>query len=348
MMIPRFMVVVLCVVGPLTCVAHGGNVNGEATYISFSVPGALGTYPAAINYRRTVTGTYVAPGGTQPGFVRRFDGTITTFSVPGSGQTIPSAINDAGEIAGSYIISPGGGPSLCFVRSRDGAITTFTPATSNGSAMVTGINDRGTVVGHYTDTSSTQYGFIRHRDGVVETIAVEGSAETSIAGINARGDVTGWYLRSPEIAGFVHTAQGKVTTFDFGSAALPTSINDAGTITGYYLVPVGSDDNWNHEFIRSPDGDMTTFTPPGTIWSGFLGINDEGTITGNYQLPPSTSNPAVYFAFVRHREGKIATIAPESGWQTMATGINQWGVIIGYYYNATGAGAFGFLRIPAR
>ena len=28
-----------------TRVAHGGNINGEATYISFSVPGALGTYP---------------------------------------------------------------------------------------------------------------------------------------------------------------------------------------------------------------------------------------------------------------------------------------------------------------
>jgi hypothetical protein len=41
MMIPRFMVAALCVLGPLTCVAHGGNINGEATYISFSVPGGL-------------------------------------------------------------------------------------------------------------------------------------------------------------------------------------------------------------------------------------------------------------------------------------------------------------------
>ena len=30
----------------------------------------------------------------------------------------------------------------------------------------------------------------------------------------------------------------------------------------------------------------------------------------------------------------------------MTTGINQSGVITGYYYNATGPGAFGFLRIP--
>jgi hypothetical protein len=31
MMIPRFPVAALCALGPLTCVAHGGNINGEAT-----------------------------------------------------------------------------------------------------------------------------------------------------------------------------------------------------------------------------------------------------------------------------------------------------------------------------
>ena len=107
---------------PLLCGAQ--NLKPDFTrltsshFVSFKVPGALFTSPAAINNALTVTGTYVAPNGDQPGFVRRYDGAITTFSVPGSGQTIPSAINDAGEIAGSYIISPGGGPQLCFVRSR--------------------------------------------------------------------------------------------------------------------------------------------------------------------------------------------------------------------------------------
>jgi hypothetical protein len=344
------LVATLCVLSPLFCAAQEPAVSNEVSYVSFQVPGALGTYPASINSANTVTGDYVAPTGDQPAFVRRFDGAITTFTVPGSGQTTPSAINDAGEIAGSYVISPDGGPQLCFLRARDGSITTFTPAASSGTAVVTGINERGTVVGYYTDDTSTSstYGFIRHRDGVVETIAVEGSAKTRIAGINAAGDVTGWYLNGSYISGYVRSAQGRVTTFDLGTALLPTSINDAGTITGYYLVPVSLDDNWNHEFIRSPDGDMTTFTPPGTIWPGFLGINDEGTIAGNYQLPPSASNPAVYFAFDRRRYGEITTIAPESGWQTMTTGINRAGVITGYYYNAAGPGAFAFLRIPAR
>ena len=55
---------------------------------------------------------------------------------------------------------------------------------------MTGINESGTIAGYYTDdfsTSSTEYGFIRRRVGVVKTIAVAGSAETQIKGINEKG-----------------------------------------------------------------------------------------------------------------------------------------------------------------
>jgi hypothetical protein len=57
---PRFVVAALCVLGPLTCLAYSGNINGEATYVSFSVPGALGTYPMGINASMDVTGYYNA------------------------------------------------------------------------------------------------------------------------------------------------------------------------------------------------------------------------------------------------------------------------------------------------
>jgi len=83
-MIPRSMVAALCLLGPLTCTAHGGNINGEATYISFSVPGALGTYPMSINASMTVTGYYYVSPTVARGFLRDADGTITTFNVGGS------------------------------------------------------------------------------------------------------------------------------------------------------------------------------------------------------------------------------------------------------------------------
>jgi hypothetical protein len=68
-MIPRFLVAALCVLGPLTCVAHGGNTNGEGTYISFSAPGALGTYPMSINASMTVTGYYYVTPTVARGFL---------------------------------------------------------------------------------------------------------------------------------------------------------------------------------------------------------------------------------------------------------------------------------------
>jgi len=43
-MILRSIAAVLCVLGPLTCAAQGGGINGEASYVSFSVPGSDGTY----------------------------------------------------------------------------------------------------------------------------------------------------------------------------------------------------------------------------------------------------------------------------------------------------------------
>jgi hypothetical protein len=87
-MISRFMVAALCVVGPLTCVAHAGNINGEATYVSFSVPGSLGTYPMSINASMEVTGYYYVTPTVERGFLREADGTIDAIRRNGHGCTI--------------------------------------------------------------------------------------------------------------------------------------------------------------------------------------------------------------------------------------------------------------------
>jgi hypothetical protein len=102
MMIPRFMVFALCMLGPLTCVAHGDDINGEATYISFSVPGGLGTYPMSINNSMVVTGYYYASPTMTRGFLRDADGAITTFDVLGGVWTEPEGINAAGDVTGFY------------------------------------------------------------------------------------------------------------------------------------------------------------------------------------------------------------------------------------------------------
>jgi hypothetical protein len=124
-MIPRFMVAALCVLGPLTCVAHGGNINGEAPFISFSVPGALGTYPMSTNAAMAVTGYYSVSHTVTRGFLRDADGTITTFDVAGGIWTEPEGINAARDTTGFYQL-PAGVPQG-FLRYADGRIITFDP-----------------------------------------------------------------------------------------------------------------------------------------------------------------------------------------------------------------------------
>src|SRR5205814_4805393 len=71
--------------------AHAG-----ATFTTFDVKGASGTYPQGINDGGSVTGAYADASGTDHGFVRLADGTITGFDPKGSIGTTPLAINRKG------------------------------------------------------------------------------------------------------------------------------------------------------------------------------------------------------------------------------------------------------------
>src|SRR5271169_4694540 len=54
--------------------------------------------------------------------------------------------------------------------------------------------------------------------------------------------------------------------------------NPAGTITGYYV-----DANYvTHGFVRTADGDITSFDPPNSVSTTPQGINPAGAITGYY------------------------------------------------------------------
>jgi hypothetical protein len=73
-MIPRFMVAALCVLGPLTCVAHGGNINGEATRNHHNLRSAGGHRDQrdSINDGGAIAGShqYYVDFGHPVGFIR--------------------------------------------------------------------------------------------------------------------------------------------------------------------------------------------------------------------------------------------------------------------------------------
>ena len=68
-------------------------------------------------------------------------------------------------------------------------------------------------------------------------------------------------------------------------------------------------------------------------------LNDQGTITGYY-----INEKKVPRGFVRFDDGKVITFGHPEATQTIPTGINNCGVITGYY--SEGSVTLGFIREP--
>lgn len=242
--------------------------------------------------------------------------TYATFSAPGAGTgeaqgTIPSWINNAGTVAGFYVDSA----YVChgFVRATSGGITSFDApgaADSGGSDL-----------------------------GCIGTVGVW---------INTTGAIAGFYVPTGQVPyrrGFVRSSSGSIQTFDVsGNTTVAWSINDFGTVAGYYQTLV---DTVNHGFLRSAHGTITTFDVPGAgtgLYQGTvpLAVNDTGVVTGYYY-----DSGSVAHGFVRAADGTITTFdAPGAGFSgTMPSDINSAGTIIGSYVSAASESqVVGFVR----
>jgi hypothetical protein len=374
----HYLVVTLCMLGPLTCVAHGGNINGEATYMSFSVPGALGTHPMSINNSMIVTGYYTTSSTTAAGFIRDADGAITTFSVAGSLWTEPEGINVAGDITGFYEVVSG--IPQGFTRYADGRIITFDPPEGQAGpqAQPVSINNFGEVAGNDPYPDGNSAGFTRSRAGGFATINYSAgtSYATVVTGLNSNGAIVGYCsgcVPNSAANSFVLHPDGYMAQFSVPldgpispeNATIAETINDNGVIAGWYGSAIGIGGcncaGSSGGFVRSPQGDITLFHPPGTLLvpplSGVFGqhgssvlitnakllsMNSEGALTGSY-----VDTELIAHGFVRNPYGNITSFDPPRGVQTVATSINDIGVIAGsYYYEWNNQIAEGFLRVP--
>jgi predicted membrane protein len=359
----------LCMLGLLFCAAQESAESSEVTYLSFQVPGALGTYPMSINASMVVTGYYYVSSTVTRGFLREADGAITTFALPGSLWTRPESINDAGVITGYYEVVAGS--PLAFMRYADGRMARLeTPAGPGLTAQPVSINAFDEIAGDYPfpNPFSTD-GFTRSSAGVFTTIgfALGAAYQTVVRGLNDSGTVVGYFAVDSNISSFLRNPDGFSIQFnvplDVGNdgrrETTAESINADGVVAGRYyacLQPCTSATAGG--FVRSPQGIFTLFSPPGTIVGlpveldepfgasiaapHQLSINQAGTITGSY-----VDAEGAQHGFVRNPYGTITSFDPPRGKQTTATTINDSGVIAGsYFYDWNTQVAEGFLRIP--
>jgi hypothetical protein len=355
--------------------------SNQPAIISFDAPGAdtsvgqaNGTFATAINDLGEITGYYVDSGEVTHGFVRSAAGKFKTFEAPGAstggfgGGTVPSAINDLGTVTGYYIDASG--VDHGFLLNAQGKFTTFdVPGAGGYGSIPMGINLGGEVVGYYSDPSGVGHAFLRRADGTFATFSGPDACHAnSIAycygsaafSINIFGESAGVFEDGSAnlvVRGLVRNVDGKLTSFNAPGAGTGSSqgtgclgcapgLNLWGAVAGTFVDA----NNVSHGYLRSPQGQFTTFNVPGAGTAAGQGtgcpadcgsgLNDFGVIAGNY-----IDANYVFRVYARSAEGRFTLIDPPNAQLTSFNGLNDAGTVVGYYLDTSGV-FHGYLTTP--
>ena len=175
------------------------------------------------------------------------------------------------------------------------------------------------------------HGFVFTK-GVFTTIDVPGSTYTTVYGINPRGEICGYFTGEDDVThGFFRSQKGAFTTIDPPGSyhTFATGLNSHGEVVGVYRDAADT----RHGFLWR-DGAYTLLDDvPGAGGRNGgtvpLGINDHGEIVGDYTTSPD-GRTLIRHGFV-YRDGVYTTLDVQGAILTVATGINNDGVIVGAY-----------------
>jgi hypothetical protein len=137
-----------------------GFLLDRGRYTTFDAPKAgIETDANSINNHGQIVGAYIEDDAdaTYHGFLRDARGLFTTIDLPGARATVVSRINDRGQVVG-YTLAPTEADPLAGARGfllAKGVKGPFTPIVVPGAPrnLVFGLNDRGQIVGAYSDTA---------------------------------------------------------------------------------------------------------------------------------------------------------------------------------------------------
>lgn len=179
----------------------------RTTGIHFEFGEGLGTAAFGMSDNGAMVGEYSDAAGTGHGWLR-VRNQFQTIDFPGAAQfpgggTNAIAVNNRYDVVGKYWSDAA--PYVHGYLWQDGNFTSIDAPNAGGTfgTQANGINNRGDIVGVYTDAGDIYHGFIL-RDGQYQNIDFPGAAHSECHYINERGDITGTYFDENDVGhGFV-------------------------------------------------------------------------------------------------------------------------------------------------
>jgi uncharacterized membrane protein len=312
---------------------YHGFLLDQGVYTSIDAPGAANvTMATDIDDRGRIVGVFFDAAGAVHGFLRDEAEGFTPIDAPDAAQTQPFGINNRGQIVGSYVGAQVDDRRIVRGFLLDSGV--FTPIEAPDATaprtIVSDINERGQIIGIYSETSpDTQVGTdtrgFLFDGGEVTRIDVPGAMQTQAFDIDSDGRIVGEYLDAAgTFHGYLRDHHGNFTTIDLPGATGTsiTGINDHGQMIGIY----GDASGTPRAFLLD-QGVVTTFDVPGAVLVLPFGLNNRAEVVGVFD--DGLGGDAFMFS-----NGTLTTPAAPPG--TFATSfpvdIDDRGRIFGVYF----------------
>ncbi len=201
-----------------TAVVNHGFLLSGGGFTTIDPAGATASFANGINDSSGIVGQYTDAAGIDHGFLLS-GGTFTTIDIPGATSTSANDINDAGLIVGFF--TDAAGRDRSYLRNLDGSFTLIDVPGATDTRVEGGINNRGDIVGDFTDPTGAIHGFLLS-NGAFTTIDVPGATDSFAIGLNDLGAIVGAFDPSgpnPRRLGFLATPVPEPSTLLLFAAA---------------------------------------------------------------------------------------------------------------------------------
>lgn len=223
------------------------------------------------------------------------------------------------------------------------------PWESNGQVQVTGLGDKGNLVGKFLDMNWTEQGWMfKHKSGQWQIVQQKGFPPLAVEDTNRSGDTWGSYLKKGKSQAFLKTSGGlKTITVPGASMTWGFGVNDNRQGVGSALLPDGCIESWLYDAVANFRLD---FSIEGACYTEARGVNNASWVSGWFQDASGTTHGFVMDIW----SGDTLVIdAPCGGTWSSVADINDKGLmavlcggedwIVSYAYDGT---TWTELRVP--